>query len=437
LVLKDTTLNVLLKPNEVLQFATTLTIPQTARISQPYWLEKPLNKGTFQINQQTLIGLPENPPALTVSYTLEINRQRFTFTQPVVFKSTDPVEGEIYRPFVIQPAVTANLTERVFTFASEQPKTAQVILRAGRARVSGTLQLTAPAGWSISPASVPFDLKNKGDEQPVLFTLTPGADATNGTLRAVMKTEMGTFTTGIKTIAYSHIPTQTLFPPAEARLVKLNVTVTAKNVGYIVGAGDDVPAALQQMGCRVTFLGPAELGGDLSSYDAIVTGVRAYNTNDWLARYQSKLMEYVENGGNLVVQYVTPPSSFLRNEPPLPQLGPYPFSIGRDRITDEEATMNIIAPQHPLLNTPNQITSADFDNWIQERGTYFAQSWAKEYQPIFSAHDPNEPPKEGSLLYAEYGKGHFMYTGLVFFRELPAGVPGAYRLFANMISAGK
>ena len=434
---KDTTLTQALKPNEVIQFTTTLTIPKTAKISQPYWLEKPIDKGTFQVDNQQLIGLPENPPVFTAAYTFEIGGQRFTFTRPLVYKSTDPVEGETYRPFIIQPDVMANLTERVFTFADDKPKTAEVIVQAGRTGVSGTLQLAVPVGWKVSPASMPFDLKNKGDDQRVSFTITPMANAVDGNLRAVMKTADGTFTTGIRTIAYSHIPTQTLFPPAEAKLVKLDVKVTAKNIGYIVGAGDDVPAALRQMGCRVTFLGPNELAGNLNGYDAIVTGVRAYNTNDWMARVQPKLMEYVKDGGNLIVQYVTPPSSFLRNEPPLPPLGPYPFKIGRDRVTDEDATMTFIDPKHPLLNTPNRITQADFSGWIQERGIYFAQEWSKEYQPIFSAHDPSETPKEGSLLYADYGKGHFMYTSLVFFRELPAGVPGAYRLFANMISAGK
>ncbi len=434
---KDTTMTKPLTPNEVVQFTTTLTIPKTAKIAQPYWLEKPIDKGTFQVDDQQLIGLPENPPAFTAAYTVEIGGQPFTFTRPLVYKSTDPVEGETYRPFIIQPDVMANLTEQVFTFADDKPKTAEVVVQAGRAGVSGTLQLAVPAGWNVSPASVPFTLKNKGDDQRVSFTITPMANAVDGKLRAVMKTADGTFTTGIRTIAYSHIPTQTLFPSAEAKLVKLDVKVTAKNIGYIVGAGDDIPAALRQMGCRVTFLGPNELAGNLSGYDAIVTGVRAYNTNDWLARLQPKLLAYVKDGGNLIVQYVTPPSSFLRSEPPLPQLGPYPFKIGRDRITDEDATITFVDPAHPLLNTPNQITQADFSGWIQERGIYFAQEWSKDYQPIFSAHDPSEAPKEGSLLYAKYGKGHFMYTGLVFFRELPAGVPGAYRLFANMISAGK
>ena len=434
---KDSTLNLALKPNEVVELPTLLTIPKTAKISQPYWLEKPIDKGIFQVDDQQLIGLPENPPAVTASFTIEVDGKPFTYTRPVVYKSTDPVEGETYRPFIIQPAVTANLTERVFIFATNAPKTGDVVLKAGRANVSGTLKLDVPTGWQVKPASVAFSLVNKDDEQRVPFTLTPTAQAQDGKIQMVMTTSDGTYTTGLREVTYKHIPTQTLFPPADAKLVKLDVKVTAKNIGYIVGAGDELPAAMQQLGCRVTILGPAELAGNLSGYDAIVTGVRAYNTNDWLARYQPKLMEYVKNGGTMIVQYVTPTSSFLRSDPPLPQLGPYPFKIGRDRVTEEDAPMTFINPQSRLLNYPNKITEADFSGWIQERGTYFAQEWDKAYQPIFSAHDQNEAAKEGSLLYATYGKGHFMYTGLVFFRELPAGVPGAYRLFANMISVGK
>ena len=434
---QDTTLNQPLKPNEVVLLPSRVTIPKTAKISQPYWLEKPIDKGVFQVDDQQLIGLPENPPAVTANYTLDISGQRFTYTRPVVYKSTDPVEGETYRPFIIQPDVTANLAERVDVFSTNAPKAATVVLKAGRNAVSGTLRMDVPTGWQITPASMPFSLTNKGDEQAFTFTITPGSQAKDGKMQAVMTTSTGTFTTGMREIAFSHIPTQTLFPPADAKLVKLNVNVTAKNIGYVVGAGDEVPAALQQMGCRVTLLGPTDLSGSLAGYDAIITGVRAYNTNGWLARYQPNLLAYVKNGGTLIVQYVTPASSFLRNDPALPQLGPYPFKIGRDRVTEEDAPMTFLNPQSRLLNYPNKITEADFSDWIQERGIYFAQEWDKAYTPIFSAHDQNETAKDGSLLYANYGKGHFMYTGLVFFRELPAGVPGAYRLMANMISVGK
>ena len=434
---KDTTLNLTLKSDDVVLLPTTVTIPKNAKISQPYWLEKPIDRGLFQVDNQQLIGLPENPPALSVNYTIEVSGHRFTYTRPVLFKSTDPVDGETYRPFIIQPAVTANLTERVYVFADNTSKMGEIVLKAGQANVSGTLKLEAPTGWQVEPASIPFSLTTKGDEQRSNFKLTPTAQAKDGKLQAIMTTSNGTFTTGLRQIAYKHIPTQILFPPADAKLVKLDVKVTAKNIGYIVGAGDEVPAALLQMGCRVTFLGNTELTGNLSVYDAIVVGIRAYNTNHLLARYQPKLMDYVKAGGNLIVQYVTPGSSFLRNDPALPQLGPYPFTVGAERVTEEDAKMTFINPQHTLLNYPNKIVDSDFNGWIQERGIYFAKEWDKAYEPIFSANDQNEAPKQGSLLYASYGKGHFMYTGLVFFRELPAGVPGAYRLFANMLSAGK
>ncbi|UFH56469.1 PIG-L family deacetylase [Spirosoma sp. KNUC1025] len=434
---KDSTLNLSLKPNDVVILPTRVTIPANQKISQPYWLEKPIIKGMFQIDNQQLIGLPESPPALTASYTFLINGQRFTYTRPVVYKSTDPVDGEIYRPFIIQPDVTANLTERVYVFADNTPKTAEIVVKAGRANVAGTLSVEVPAGWMIEPKSRPFSLTNKDDEQRATFTITPTGQAKDGKLQAVMTTQTGTFTTALRQIAYKHIPTQTLFPPAEAKLVKLDVKVTAKNIGYIVGAGDEVPAALQQMGCHVTLLGPAQLNGNLGVYDAIVVGVRAYNTNDYMGIYQPKLMDYVKNGGTMIVQYVTPGGSgFIQNGLKVSQFGPYPFKVVNERVTEEDAPMTFINPQHRLLNYPNKITEADFSGWIQERGIYFAQDWDKAYEPIFSSHDQNEAPKQGSLIYAKYGKGHFMYTGLVFFRELPAGVPGAYRLFANLISVG-
>ena len=221
------------------------------------------------------MACPKTRPPCWPAIRSRLSGQRYLRSaRPVVYKSTDPVDGEIYRPFIIQPDVTANLTERVFTFSDTAPKTADIVLKAGRANVSGTITMSAPTGWKIEPASQPFDLKSKGDEQRLSFRLSPAGNAQNGKLQAVMTTANGTFTTGLRYVAYKHIPTQTLFPPAEARLVKLDVKVTAKNVGYIIGAGDEIPAALQQMGCHVTLLGPAELAGNLSGYDAIITGVR-------------------------------------------------------------------------------------------------------------------------------------------------------------------
>lgn len=437
---KDTVTNLVLKPNDVAQFTTTVAIPASQPISQPYWLEKPVSKGLFQVADQTLIGLPENPPAFTTLYTFDIGGEKFTFSRGWSYKETDPVDGEVYRPFVVQPAVMANLAERVYVFADNTPKTVDVVVRAGRAAVSGALKLEVPAGWRVEPAQIPFDFKQKSQEVRMSFRVFPSASYSEGKLRAVVSVgsaEKAAYASSLRIVAYKHIPTQTVFPAAEAKLVKLDIKVKSKNIGYIAGAGDEIPAALQQIGCTVTPLGPREISAGLAGFDAIVVGVRAYNTEDWLRYYQAKLMDYVKNGGRMIVQYVTPGGSFIQNGLKVNQIGPYPFTVGRERVTEEDARMTFINPQHPLLNTPNKITEQDFNGWIQERGIYFAQDWDKAYQPIFSAHDTNEAPKEGSLLYCQYGKGYFMYTGLVFFRELPAGVPGAYRLFANMISVGK
>ena len=435
---RDTILNLTLKANEVVPLPTSLMIPANQPISQPYWLEKPLVKGMFQVSDQRLVGLPENPAALTTQFTFDIAGQNFTFTRPWVFKSVDPVDGEIYRPFVVQPDVMINIAEKVYAFADNAPKTVEAVVKAGRAGASGNLSLSVPTGWQVSPAQAPFELKDKGQEQRLTFTVTPSGKASNGQLQAVATTSTGQFSRGIRLVEYKHIPTQTNFPTSEAKLVRLDVKTAAKQIGYIMGAGDEVPLALRQMGCTVTMLNQAELDKDLSRFDAIMVGVRAYNTEDHLKFYQAKLMQYVQNGGTMIVQYMTAGGSgFLANGLKVNQIGPYPFNIGRDRITEEDAPVTFVNPQHPLLNKPNKLTDTDFSGWVQERGIYFAVDYDKAYEPIFSMNDTGEATKNGSLIYAKYGKGHFMYTGLVFFRELPAGVPGAYRLLANMISVGK
>lgn len=434
---RDTTLNLALRPNEQLSFAMPAKLPATLKYSQPYWLEKPLQKGLFTVTDQRLIGLPENPPQLTAEFTIELEGMAFTYARPWLYKYTDPVEGELYRSFEVRPDVTVNLTERVYAFADNVPKTVDVVVKANRTGVKGTLTLDVPTGWRVSPSSEPFTLTEKLQEQRITFTLTPlNSNAVAGKLKAVATTEGGRFTTGIRTVSYPHIPPQTLFPAAEATVERLNVTVKAKNVGYIAGAGDEVPAALRQMGCTVSLLGEAELGKDLSRFDAIVVGIRAYNTEEYLKSTQEKLLEYVKNGGTMVVQYVTPSNAFLQSGLKVAQIGPFPFAIGRDRVAEEDAVITVLNPTQFLLNKPNKITEEDFKGWVQERGIYFAQDYGQAYESLFSMNDTSEAPKLGSLIYAPYGKGHFIYTGLAFFRQLPNGVPGAYRLFANLISAG-
>ncbi|SKB91915.1 PIG-L family deacetylase [Dyadobacter psychrophilus] len=429
---KDSTLNLALEDNELNSFALNPVLPAKLKVSQPYWLEKPIDKGLFQIDNQQDIGFPENRPETTTEFVFEIGGQQFAFSRPWIYKSTDPAQGEIYRPFEIRPAVTANITEPVFIFSSLEPKTVSILVEAQRKNVKGSVKPEIPAGWKSVPESASFDFKGKYQQQYFSFIITPPANNQEVKLKAIATVDGQMFDKSIRTIAYQHIPSQTIFPTSEAKLAKIDVKTTVKNIGYIAGAGDDVPTALRQMDCQVTMLNEAGLAKDLSIYDAIIVGVRAYNTENYLTNYQSKLMDYVKNGGTMVVQYTIPGGQKVK------QIGPYDIELGRDRVAEEDAEMRFLLPEHPLLNYPNKITQKDFEGWIQERGLYFAQTWDKtNYQALFSANDKEETLKEGSVLYAQYGKGHYIYTGLSFFRELPAGVTGAYRLFANMISAGK
>ncbi|MEO1654258.1 MAG: LmbE family protein, partial [Bacteroidota bacterium] len=234
---------------------------------------------------------------------------------------------------------------------------------------------------------------------------------------------------GIQRIEYPHIPIQTVFPEARTRLIRLDLKKVGNKIAYIQGAGDDIPQYLRQVGFEVDVLEEKDVeDGNLDQFDAIVMGVRTYNTQDWLKYEQPKLLKYVEEGGSLVVQYQT---SFRLV---LDQLGPYPFKLSRGRVTVEEAPVQFLDSQHPILNYPNKITAKDFEGWVQERGLYFASEWDEKYQTPISSHDPGEKDLAGGLLYAEYGKGKFIYTGYSFFRELPAGVSGAYRLFVNLLA---
>jgi LmbE family N-acetylglucosaminyl deacetylase len=428
----DSTLHIDLGNNIAKTITVRSLLPAKLKISQPYWIEKPLAKGTFQINNQQDIGYPENRPETKTDFVFEVDGQQLTYTRPWIYKYTNPAEGEIYRPFEIRPAVTVNLSEPVFIFSSVAPKIIRVTVEAQRDNMKGIVKLDLPAGWKCVPVSASFDIHEKYQEQSFQFSVTPAAKNQEITVKAVALVDGQTFDKSVKTIEYRHIPSQTLYPPAETRLSRIEIKTTATRIGYIAGAGDDVPSALRQIGCQVTLLNEAELAKDLSVYDAIVVGVRAYNTENRLANDHIKLMEYVKNGGTMVVQYTIPRGQKIA------QIGPYPIELSAERITEENAEMRFLLPQHPVLNFPNKITSRDFEGWIQERGLYFAKSWDTDhYQAILSGNDKGETSKDGSLLVARYGKGHYIYTGLSFFRELPAGVSGAYRLFANLISIGK
>lgn len=401
-------------------------------ITQPYWLEKQHPLGSFVVDSLSKIGLPENGPAVSAIFKIKIGDQLIEKKRAVVYKYTDQVRGEIYQPLVIAPPVTATLSEKAFIFNGNEAKSITVLLKGFKDNASGVLEPQVPSGWKVSPQKVDFTLAKKGDEQSVIFSITPAGNTTGGSLSLNVIVDGETYNKGLRVINYEHIPVQTLFPFAEARLDKVDLKFAGKRIGYIAGAGDLVPESLKQIGYEVVNLTEAQvLSTDLSGFDAIVAGVRLYNVNDQIKSMQPILMKYVENGGNLVIQYNV--NSPLKIE----NLGPYPFRLSRDRVTEEDAKVTVLAPQSPVLNYPNKITDKDFDGWIQERGLYFTSDPDKKYTAVLSMNDNGESAKTGSLIVADYGKGRYVYTGISFFRQLPAGVPGAYRLFVNLLSHKK
>jgi LmbE family N-acetylglucosaminyl deacetylase len=409
-----------------------LALPQDLAYSQPYWLRQEGTLGMFQVADRNLIGLPENPAALSVRYQVLVNQVPFTFDVPVVYKRVDPVDGEVYQPFALTPPVFVNLAEHAYVFADEKPRQVTVKVQAGKAQVSGTVALQVPAGWQVEPAAQPFTLQQKDEGQTLVFRVSPPAGQSEGSLKAVATLDGKTYDHSLVTIAYNHIPTQLLFPQAIARVARVDLKKKGNLIGYLMGPGDEVPASLSQVGYQVELLTDRDLNlANLGRYDALVVGVRAYNTNENLKFAQATLLDYVKNGGTVIVQYNT------SNGMVTDQLGPYPFKLSRDRVTVEDAPVRLLKPRHPALSTPNKITARDFEGWVQERGLYFPGQWDARYEALLSASDPGEAPLDGGLLVAQYGKGYYIYTGYAFFRQLPAGVPGAFRLFTNLISIGK
>jgi len=409
---------------------------KATELTQPYWLKyaHPIGEyitGYLDTSNTEQKTLPENI-SQKIQIVLGIDDKNITFDRPIEYKHTDPARGELYEPLVIAPPVTANISGKNYIFKSKQPQTVQVKLKSFT-QTSGSISIKPVDGWKISPEKIDFSDKKKGDEWVVNFTVEPtDSKSRTSVFKAEVTANGKTFSLGIKTIAYNHIPTITYFPPAEANLISLDLKTAGKKIGYIAGAGDMVPEALRQVGYDVHMLTENEItNGDLSVYDAIITGVRAYNVNERLAYEQPKLLEYVKNGGNLVVQYNNNNGLVTHN------IGPYPFRPVNQRVTDETAKITVLDPQNPVLNYPNKINDSDFDNWIQERGLYFVSDIDPKYATPFEMNDPGEAPNKGSLIVTRYGNGRFVYTSLDFFRELPAGVPGAYRLFVNLLSDPK
>jgi len=431
----DSTLNLKMPQNRNINFSKTVFVPASKNITQPYWLARKMSEGYYNVSDQFKIGQPDVDPAYTVSIHINIYGTLFNFEKPIKYKFTDPVKGELYEPLVVVPpvlispdapikiSIDSNAFSGTVSITGNKKGFRTFLHEPGKTN-SDKIKVQYGADTFYFPEkgktiAVPYAIKASVDNEYFF-----AADANNG--------RKDFYHIGMTSIKHDHIPDIHYFTIASVENKKLHLETVNKRIGYITGAGDKVPEGLEQMGYEVVLLTEKELArNNLSQYDAIITGVRAYNTNEWMGNYYTNLMRYVQEGGNLIVQYNT--RNFISNIES--KIGPYNFTISRTRVTDENAPVTFLKPEHPVLNIPNKISRDDFKGWIQERSIYHASNWDKEkFEPILSMNDPGEKQDEGSLIIAKYGKGYFTYTGLVFFRELPAGVPGAYRLLANIIA---
>lgn len=432
LLKKETERNTDLKFGETSAFDATETLPDDAPLTQPYWLEMEGTPGMFRVDERELIGTAENAPSFPIENVFEINKQTLIVPDEPLQISTDSKGNQIRHRLNVIPPVSLRFLTEVAVMTPGASRTVEVEIKAARANLNGSLHLVAPPDWRIEPAKQSFSLASAG--QVSLFTFKLTAPQTEQTVRITASAEIDgrRYQNQRQEINYSHLPQQLWQPPAAVKAVCLKLETRGQAVGYLPGAGDSLPENLQQMGYAVRVLDDANLTAkELEGLDAVVLGVRAFNTRSNIGKAMPALLSYVDNGGTMIVQYNRPDR--LKAD----KIAPYDLQISADRVTDEKAEITFLAPDSPLLNTPNKITSADFDGWVQERGLYFPNTWDENFTPILACNDYGEAPVKGVLLVAKYGKGYYIYTGLSFFRALPAAVPGAYRLFANMVSIGK
>ncbi len=421
--------------NNTINYTQSVFIRKDQQATQPYWLENRMDKGSFNITDQTQIGKAENEP-LSILFSANIEGVDFTFKKPIRYKYTDPVKGEIYQPVQFIYPLYINSGPSMVIFKNDDSGISKAIHFSLQANmdINDSMQFSYQNGEEkkVFDSIVHFA---KGEKRMVDVALNSDAVAANSKEFYGAKVSSPLFNKDqfftLHKINYDHIPNINYNFYDRIPVLKLDLKIVGKSIGYIPGAGDKVPQALEQMGYKVTQLKESDINEtNLVQFDAVITGVRAYNTNEWMNNVYDALMGYVKNGGVLLVQYNT--SNQIG--PVKAKMAPYPFNISRTRVTDETAKVNFLLPNHPALNYPNKITANDFDGWIQERSVYHADKIDSSYQRIFSMKDPGEKEDDGSLIIANYGKGKFVYTGLVFFRELPAAVPGAYRLFANLLA---
>lgn len=419
--------------NEKQSNTFTYQISPDAAATNPYWLEITPDFGMYHVADQSQIGKPESDQAIIMDFNIEILGQEFQITRPVVYKKGDPVKGEIYSPFAVLPRASVSFVNPVYIFSDRTPKTIQVKVKSYSDELKGKVIIRTPNSWIVSSQPEEVHLKGRGAEATYSFTIKAPILQESAQVQAYIVLDDGSMLgDAIQEVDYDHIPKQYVKKSANARLNRINVNISGNKIAYLSGAGDQVAQSLQQIGYQVDIIDFDDLELDvLKQYDALVMGIRAYNTNPDLQLKKEVLTNYMSQGHNVIVQYNTHRSG-VKGE----NIGPFPFVISRDRVTYETAPMNFVDSSHEVLNFPNKITSQDFRDWVQERGLYFARNIDSRYITPIACNDPGDELSKGALLIAPVGKGNFVYTGISFFRQLPAGVPGAYRLLANLISIG-
>lgn len=428
----DSALNVPLAANINFTFNKTMPVASDKKISQPYWLEYTKEEGMFDVRDQLLIGKAESDPSFEAVYTVTIEGEDFTIKRPVQYKYVDAAKGELYQPLAVLPKAEFNFTkENNVSLNGNKVRVAIHVKENTKQTGNFSAKVLEPKQFKAVPDN---DLTDANGD--LVYTYVPVSKEENIKAEAVLiPVSNDVYNGSTKVIAYDHIPTITYFAPAKTNLLNLNIKTEGKKIGYIVGAGDKVPQALEQLGYEVKLLTEADITLDnLQQYDAVITGIRASNIYEFLTNKNDVLSKYVQNGGNLIAQYI---KSNTVGSKPL-KIGPYPFTISASqRVTEENAKVNFLLPQHPVLNYPNKITEKDFEGWVQERSTYQVSQADAHYEMPLAMNDKGEKESNGSLAITKYGKGNFAYVSLVLFRELPAGVPGAYRLLANLIALPK
>ncbi len=409
----------------------SIKIPKTITSSNPYWLNEKGTFGMYKVSNENNIGKPENESTLKAIFQIQIKNTLVEFTKDVPYVHVEPSIGEISEPFNIINPVSIDIMEDAYIFSNNESQQVVVEIVAGKKNIKGDVRLKIPDGWNCTPNSYEYALNYKGEKTQFTFELKPPSSLSQSLIIAEVSNDGNWYNQSKEEIIYDHIPSQICYLAASAKVVRVPLTKKGKNdIGYIMGAGDVIPEALQSIGYNVTLLDPDQGLENLDKYQAIIIGIRAYNVVESLPLVQDKLFAYAKTGGNLITQYNT--TWRLKTK----TLTPFNLQLSRDRVSQENAEVTILKSEHESMIWPNKLNDQDWENWVQERGLYFPDEWDESFEAILSMHDINETPKEGSLLIAPYGDGQIVYTGLSFFRELPAGVPGAYRLLVNLISLG-